>query len=255
MRQPVIFLSHGAPTLALDGGAWGLALRTFSRSLVRPAAILVISAHWETSGSPRITSASRPGVLHDFGGFPESLYRLDYPCTGDPLLAARLGKALCADLDGGRPLDHGAWVPLRWMFPAAEIPVLQLSLPRPRDPAILLRLGEALGPFRDEGILVIGSGGLVHNLRRLDWEGEESVPEPWAEEFEAWVLHALETREPRAFASLLPGAPHSRQAVPSSEHFDPLHICLGALEAGSPVHTLYAGWEMRNLSLRCLWWA
>jgi 4,5-DOPA dioxygenase extradiol len=192
-------------------------------------------------------------VIHDFGGFPEELYRLDYLATGDPLLAGRLGKALCADLDANRPLDHGAWVPLRWMFPAANIPVLQLSLPRPRDPLALLRLGEALRPFRDEGVLIIGSGGLVHNLGRLDWEGQDA-PEPWAAEFEAWVMLGLDTLAPRELAANCTRAPHFSDAVPTSEHFDPLHVCLGAIEAGTPPETLFAGWQLRNLSLRCLKW-
>jgi 4,5-DOPA dioxygenase extradiol len=249
----VIFLAHGAPTLAIDGGAWGPALQAFAASLPRPGAILVVSAHWETPGAPRITSASRPGVMHDFGGFPEALYRLDYPAAGDPLLAARIGKALCADLDGQRPFDHGAWVPLRWMFPAADITVLQLSLPRPRDPVALQRLGEALRPFRDEGVLILGSGGLVHNLRRLEWDGD-GAPEPWAAESEAWTVQSLATMDPRTFADALPGAPHLRDAVPTSEHFDPLHVCLGASDPGVQPKTLFAGWQMRNLSLRCLWW-
>jgi 4,5-DOPA dioxygenase extradiol len=253
VRQPVIFLAHGAPTLAIDGGAWGPALREYGTSLPRPGAILVISAHWETSGSPRITSASRPGVIHDFGGFPEALYQLDYPAMGDPLLAARLAKAVCADLDGARPLDHGAWVPLRWMFPEANVPVLQLSLPRPRDFLSMLRLGEALRVFRDEGFLIVGSGGLVHNLRRLDWEGGGD-PEPWAAGFEDWVMHALLTMGPQEFAAALPGAPHLREAVPTTEHFDPLLVALGAAGPDAGFRTLFAGWQMGNLSLRCLEW-
>ncbi len=251
MRQPVLFLAHGAPTLALDGGAWGRALRQFAQSLARPAAVLVVSAHWETRGAPRITSAARPGVIHDFGGFPEALYQLDYPCPGDPLLAARIGKPVCADLDGERPLDHGAWVPLRWLFPDAEIPVLQLSLPRPRDAAALLRLGEALRPFRDEGVLLVGSGGLVHNLGRLDWSGE-GPPAAWASGFEDWVLDRLASGSPGEFAAALPAAPHLSDAVPTSEHFDPLLVCLGA--AGSGPSTLFAVWQMGSLSLRCLHW-
>jgi len=251
MRQPVLFLAHGSPTLALDGGGWGAALRRFGAAAARPAAVLVVSAHWETPGAPRITSSSHPGVLHDFGGFPPELYQLDYPCPGDPLLASRIGRAVCADLDGSRPLDHGAWVPLRWMFPAADLPVLQLSLPRPRNAQGLLRLGEALRPFREEGVLLVGSGGLVHNLRRLDWAGP-GVPAPWALAFEAWVLASLQDLPAAAFAEALVGAPHVEEAVPTSEHFDPLLVCLGA--AGQGPQDLHAGWQLGSLSLRCLHW-
>lgn len=253
MRQPVLFLAHGSPALALDGEAWGPALQDLARSLPPPGAVLVVSAHWETEGAPRITSASRPGVVHDFGGFDEALYRLDYPCPGDPLLAGRMGRALTADLDGRRPLDHGAWVPLRWMYPAAELPVLQLSLPRPRDPHALLRLGARLQAFRDEGVLVVGSGGLVHNLRRLDWDGG-GPPEPWAAEFEAWVLEGLREADPQAFAGRLAQAPHLHAAVPTTEHFDPLWVCLGAAGPGAAPRSVHAGWQLGSLSLRCLAW-
>ncbi len=252
--QPVLFLAHGSPTLAIEGGGWGPALRAFAAGLERPAAVLVVSAHWEARGAPRITSASRPGIVHDFGGFPEALYRLDYPCTGDPALAARIGRALGADLDCDRPLDHGAWVPLRWMFADADVPALQLSLPVPRDSGSLQWLGERLRPFRAEGVLVVGSGGLVHNLRRIDWADAPGAPEPWAAAFEDWALRSLDALDPHGFAEALPAAPGLREAVPTTEHFDPLYVCLGAADAGAKPHSLYAGWQMRNLSLRCLWW-
>ncbi len=213
----------------------------------------MVSAHWETSGSPRITAAPRPGVVHDFGGFPEDLYGLDYPAPGDPLMAGRLARVLAADLDPLRPLDHGAWVPLRWMFPAAGIPVLQLSLPRPRDPSGLRRLGELLRPFRDEGVLILGSGGLVHNLGRLDWEGG-GPPEAWAADFEAWVLDRLEAGDGTGLAAGLPSAPGAAAAIPTPEHFDPLWVVLGALWPDERPRTLFGGWQLGNLSLRCLAW-
>ena len=253
MRQPVAFLAHGSPTLALDGEDWAPALAAFAQEL-RPATILVVSAHWEAPQPPRVTSSPRPGVMHDFGGFPEALYTLDYPAPGDPLVATRLAKTLGADLDPARPLDHGAWVPLRWMFPQAGLPVLQLSLPRPRDPALLQRLGTCLRPFRDEGVLLLGSGGLVHNLRRLDWGGTASAPEPWASEFETWVLGHLEAGDADGMARGYAEAPGLAQAVPTSEHFDPLWVVLGALWPEERPRDLFRGWQLGNLSLRCLVW-
>lgn len=252
VRQPVAFLAHGAPTLATEGGAWGQSLSAFG-SETRPGTVLVISAHWETPGAPRITAAPVPGVIHDFGGFPEELDRLDYPAPGDPLMAARLAKILAADLDPRRALDHGAWVPLRWMFPNAALPVLQLSLPFPRNPQALLRLGERLRPFRDEGVLILGSGGLVHNLRRLDWTGG-NAPEAWATGFEAWVLACLEAGRTDRLAAELATAPGFASSVPTSEHFDPLWVALGALWPEERPRTLFEGWQLGDLSLRCLAW-
>lgn len=253
MRQPAAFLAHGAPTLATDGGAWGQHLSSFGGKLL-PGTILVVSAHWEASGSPRLTAAPRPGVIHDFGGFPEELYQLDYPAPGDPLMAGRLAQVLAADLDPERPLDHGAWVPLRWMFPASSIPVLQLSLPRPRSPQALLRLGELLRPFRNEGVLILGSGGLVHNLRRLDWSGGDAAPEAWAVDFETWVVERLQQGDTGGLVDGLATAPGSSTAVPTSEHFDPLWVVLGALFPEERPRSVFQGWQMGNLSLRCLAW-
>lgn len=162
--------------LGLEPGAWGSALQAFGQTLPNLRAILVCSAHWEARGPLRVTASTRPGVMHDFGGFPAPLYTLDYPAPGDPELAGQVQRLLQeagleAVLDAERPLDHGTWVPLRSLRSGADLPVLQLSLPRPRTPELLLAAGRALAPLRREGVLLVGSGGLVHNLGRLDWEG------------------------------------------------------------------------------------
>ena len=236
--------------LALDGGDWGRAVSAFGRKLPPLRAILVCSAHWESSGTFRLSSAALPGVMHDFGGFPEALYAIDYPAPGSPEVAAEAAGLLAraglpAELDAERPLDHGAWVPLRHLMPGAEVPVVQLSLPRPRTPELLLAAGRALAPLRERGVLLLGSGGIVHNLRRLDWE-DSSDPQPWASGFDRWIRAQLATGEAAAVAEWNQ-APGAAESVPTSEHLDPLFLALGA--AVGPPEGLYEGWQLGSLSL------
>jgi 4,5-DOPA dioxygenase extradiol len=236
--------------LALDGEAWGEAISAFGRHLPPCRAILVCSAHWEAPGPFRLSSAQQPGVLHDFGGFPEVLYTLDYPAPGSPELAQEAAQLLRAAgmeamLDPQRPLDHGAWVPLRYLRPGADLPVVQLSLPFPRTPALLLAAGRALAPLRERGVLILGSGGIVHNLRRLDWEGA-SGPQPWATQFGGWVDEQLAARD-TAVLSAWPQAPGAAESVPTTEHLDPLFVALGTASAApSPI---FEGWQLGSLSL------
>lgn len=236
--------------LALEGGAWGEAVAALGHELPPLRAILVCSAHWESAGSFRLSSAETPGVMHDFGGFPEVLYTLDYPAPGSPGLAAEAAgllraAGLEAALDAQRPLDHGAWVPLRYLAPRAEVPVVQLSLPRPRNPELLLAAGRALAPLREQGVLIVGSGGVVHNLRRLDWS-DATGPQPWARDFQAWVDQRLAAGDAAGLADWRK-APGAAESVPTSEHLDPLFLALGA----APVvpEPLFEGWQLGSLSL------
>lgn len=247
---PAFFLAHGSPMLALDGGAWGEAVAAVGRTLPPLRAVLVCSAHWETPGGFVLSSARRPGVLHDFGGFPEALHALDYPAPGSPELAGAAAvllraAGLAADLDAGRPLDHGAWVPLRYLAPAADIPVVQVSLPRSRTPELLRAAGRALEPLRRSGVLILGSGGVVHNLRRLDWS-DASGPQPWARDFQAWVDDRLAAGDAAGLAGWTK-APGATASVPTSEHLDPLFLVTGAAQA-APVKT-FDGWQLGSLSL------
>jgi len=249
-RLPSLSLAHGSPMLALDGGAWGEAISALGHGLPVPRAILVCSAHWEAAGPFRLSSAEVPGVMHDFGGFPEALYTLDYPAPGSPELAAEaaglLGQAgLEAVLDPRRPLDHGAWVPLRYLRPKADIPVVQLSLPISRTPEQLLAVGRALAPLRSRGVLILGSGGIVHNLRRLDWGGA-SEPQPWAAAFDRWVQERLAASDIGSLANWRQ-APGAAESVPTSEHLDPLFVALGA--ASGPPEACFEGWQLGSLSL------
>ena len=247
---PSLFVAHGSPMLGLEGGPWGEAMTTLGRSLPPLRGILVCSAHWETAGGFRVTSADPPGILHDFGGFPEPLYAQEYPAPGAPELAGEVARLLSVvgqnvALDGRRPLDHGVWVPLRYLVPRANIPVVQLSLPRAREPEVLLAAGRALAPLRYRGVLLLGSGGIVHNLSRLDWD-DQSGPEPWASAFDGWVRDRLNAGETEAL-SHWHQAPGAAASVPTSEHLDPLFLLLGAT-AGPPT-AVFQGWQLGNLSL------
>jgi 4,5-DOPA dioxygenase extradiol len=255
--QPVLFVSHGAPTLALAGGAWEASLRTWAGTLAGVQAILVVSAHWESPGPIQVMAHPHPETMHDFSGFPEPLFRMRYPSPGAPALAGRVvallrAGGLEAGLDPVRPLDHGAWVPLRAAFPDARIPVIQVSLPVPRTPRALYDLGRALGPLRREGVLLIGSGGIVHNLRILDWS-DHSAPDAWALDFEAWIEGRLAPLDAPALFEAARLAPGYAKAVPTTEHFDPLYFALGAAD-GAPVRTVHQGWQMGSLSLRVWAW-
>lgn len=236
--------------LALKGGAWGRAVAALGLRLPSLRGILVCSAHWEAPRPFCLSSVKTPGAMHDFGGFPEELYGLDYPAPGSPGLAAEAASLLCAagleaELDDHRPLDHGAWVPLRYLAPNADVPVVQLSLPRPRTPEKLLAAGHALAPLRRSGVLILGSGGVVHNLRRLDWQ-DASAPQPWGLAFQAWVRDRLEARD---FNTLMDWrkAPGAAESVPTSEHLDPLFVAIGA--ARSAPEPVFEGWQLGSLSL------
>lgn len=226
-KLPSLFLSHGSPMLALDeDNPAHPFLQKLGASLPRPSAILVISAHWDTP-EPRLTGAQQPGTIYDFYGFPEPLYALRYTAPGDGALAGEISRLLQppAAVDPQRGLDHGAWVPLRLMFPQADIPVLQLSLQTALGPMHQLRIGEALAPLRERGILIIGSGGATHNLREyFHPSGEYTV----YAQFSDW-LHAAMTRGDReTLLDYRRRAPEAVRNHPTEEHFLPLFVALGA---------------------------
>jgi 4,5-DOPA dioxygenase extradiol len=243
--MPVIFLAHGHPMWSLQPeriaelGAWG-------QALPRPRAILMVSAHWE-SAPTTLGATEKVPLVYDFYGFPEELYRIQYPAPGAPALAARVEGLLAAaglpsQRDPRRGLDHGAYVPLTMMYPAADVPVLQLSLPT-MDPRPLFALGRALAPLRDEGALIIGSGFLTHNLRMFD-RRPDAAPPAWAQEFDVWAADVLARRDVDALLAYREKAPGVRLALPTHEHFVPVVVALGA-SADSPdaVRFPITGWE------------
>ncbi|AAY93506.1 dioxygenase [Pseudomonas protegens] len=228
---PSLFISHGSPMLALEPGASGPALARLAAELPRPRAILVVSAHWESSDL-RVSCNPHPETWHDFGGFPAALFAVQYPAPGDPELAAQVvellqAEGLPAQLDSQRPFDHGTWVPLSLMYPQADIPVVQLSLPSRLGPALQTRIGHALAGLREQGVLLIGSGSITHNLRDLDWQaGPESV-EPWAKAFRDWMIDKLAADDQAALHDYRQQAPNAVRSHPSDEHLLPLYFARG----------------------------
>lgn len=229
---PSLFISHGSPMLALEPGASGPALSRLAAELPRPKAILIVSAHWE-SRDLRVASHPHPETWHDFGGFPAALFAVQYPAPGHPQLAQdvvqRLAEAgLPAQLDPQRPFDHGVWVPLSLMYPNADIPVVQVSLPTQLGPARQLAVGRALSALRDEGVLLIGSGSITHNLRELDWRSAPEIATPWALEFRDWMVQKLAQGDEAALLAYRQTAPSAVRNHPSEEHLLPLFFALGA---------------------------
>jgi 4,5-DOPA dioxygenase extradiol len=239
---------------ALGGDDHAAALRAFGRRCGAARAILVISAHWQVSRPLRITAWDRAPLVYDFDGFPEELYRVTYPAPGDPALAARVAGVLRAGgqdvtFETSRGLDHGAWVPLRLAWPEAATPVLELSMPFV-DPAELFQLGKALRPLRNDGILVVGSGGIVHNLRRVRLSNKDAAVDEWASEFDQWVAAQVENRKLENLFAYRSAGPHARLSVPTTEHFDPLFAVLGAAFPEERVETIFEGFHYGNLSMR-----
>jgi 4,5-DOPA dioxygenase extradiol len=229
---PSLFISHGSPMLALEPGASGPTLARLADDLPRPLAIVVMSAHWE-SRELLVGGAAQPETWHDFGGFPRALYEIQYPAPGAPELANEivelLGLAgLSARVDHERPLDHGAWVPLSLMYPQADIPVLQVSLPSHAGPQMPARLGRALASLRDQGILLIGSGSITHNMGELDWHAGPEVIEPWAQAFRDWMVAKLEGDDESALLDYRTQAPFAVRSHPRDEHLLPLYFARGA---------------------------
>ena len=229
---PSLFISHGAPTLPLDACPAREFLKGLGAALPRPRAILAVSPHWDNA-APTVNSVAVNGTIHDFYGFPEPLYRMAYPAPGSADLAGRVEEALeaagfKATVDGARGLDHGAWVPLMLMYPEADVPVAQLSIQSPLGPEHHLKLGRALLPLRDEGVLVLGTGSYTHNLRALD-RGRLNGPEaPWVTAFSDWVHAALSEGRTADLIAYRKLAPYAAQAHPEEDHFMPLFVALGA---------------------------
>ena len=258
MTAPVLLVSHGAPTTVLEPDApFGMALRAFGER-VRPSAVAIVSAHWQTRApAVRVTGAARPPLIYDFGGFPQAMYEMQYAAPGAPELAREIVDALAAAhavdgaprwdaaVDEARGWDHGVWTALKLAYPAADVPVVEVSLPT-ASPAALVALGRALAPFRARDVFVVGSGTVVHNLRAI---GEEA---DWAHAFDAWFADAVRRRDLQALVEWRTHGPEAARAHPTSEHFDPFLVAMGATAEGEPVTTLHEEMAFGSLSMRTI---
>jgi len=248
-----LFLSHGSPMLAIEDSPAGRFLDGLGGAIPRPRAIVVASAHF-LADRPMLGGHPRPHTVHDFGGFPEPLYALRYPAPGDPALAGDIaGRIADAGLPvkvrEGHGLDHGVWVPLRRRYPQAGIPVVPLSVRPDADAASHYRLGQALAGLADEGVLVIGSGGFVHNLGALAW-GQPDAPMPgWAREFRDWMRERVMAGNVEALLDWERQAPHARHAHPTTEHLLPLFVAMGAAGGRAGVRHLHDSHEYGSLAL------
>lgn len=252
-RLPAVFISHGSPMLTLepDRPAHQF-LRGASALWQKPKAILAVSAHWETE-TPEVGAVAEPETIHDFYGFPPALYRMHYAAPGAPQFAARICDLLtaagyAAALDAQRGLDHGAWSPLTLIYPDADIPVLQLSIQSQRDPAHHLALGRALAPLRDEGVLIMATGSMTHNLRLLD-RSDRNPPADWAAAFAEWMAQKLERRDDAALLDYRRRAPFAAQNHPTDEHLLPLYVALGAATPGAPAERIHASFAHGSLAM------
>jgi len=248
---PPLFVSHGPPTLIDEAVACRDFLATLGRAIGTPRAILCVSAHWETD-APRLGAAARPETIHDFFGFPDALYRLRYAAPGSPDLARRAAELLGAAgfeaaLDTARGLDHGAWAPLMLMYPAADIPVVQLSIGRDGDPARHLALGRALAPLPAEGVLVLASGNATHNLAERGRRDEPA--RGWARAFDDWLVRAVEAGRVDELLDYLDRAPEARRNHPTPDHYLPLLAALGAAGEGARGRRIHASFLYATLSM------
>jgi len=248
--MPVLFLSHGSPMHAIQPGAVKQAWEGIAARLPKPKAILMVSAHWEAN-VPMLTGAAKPETIHDFYGFPQPLYEVEYPAPGDPALAARAKHLLkdagiAAGIDGSRGLDHGAWSPLLHMYPGHDIPVVQLSVQTDCGPRHHVDLGRALAPLADEGVLLFGSGHMTHNLRDRAPGG---APLPYVLEFQDWVDARIREGDVERLVGYRAQAPHAVRAHPTDEHFLPLFFSLGAARNGPKPERVYRAVETGALAM------
>ncbi|TRZ91617.1 MAG: dioxygenase [Rhodocyclaceae bacterium] len=249
---PPVFISHGSPMLMLEPGRAGPAWRELAQELPRPRAILAVSAHW-TTPAPAVSAAPQPETIHDFYGFPRPLYELDYRPPGAPDLAAEVAALVPGiQVDRQRGLDHGAWSPLRFMYPGADIPVIQLAVMPQASAEDHYRLGRMLQPLTRQNVLILASGGLTHNLRDIVADAAEGEALPYVSEFRDWFVGALNGRDLPALFDYRRLAPHAVRAHPSAEHLLPLYVALGAAGTNVVARTAYRDCQLGALALDAL---
>lgn len=250
-RMPALFLGHGNPMNALADNPFTRSLVRLAGEIPRPAAVLVVSAHWLTKGETRVLCAASPRTIHDFYGFPPSLYEVEYAAHGSPETASAVAALTGAVTDAEWGLDHASWTLLRHMYPDADVPVLELSVDMAAPPDAHVELGRTLAPLRERGVLVLGSGNIVHNLRAIDWEHPEGAY-GWAVEFDEWVHQQLLAGDTEALAAYASVGEPAIRSVPTPDHYLPL-LYAAALRTGEEQVTFpYSGMELGSISMRCV---
>lgn len=259
-RIPAMFVSHGSPVELINKGPWQLAMESVGREVL-PRAIIVMSAHYKSSAGFEVGHCSSFETIHDFSGFPEELYNFNYTAKGDFDLAQQCvdllkSASIPSKMNESRGLDHGSYVPLCHMWPKAQVPVIPVAISSNATPHEIFRAGEILAPLRNEGLMILGSGGMVHNLRRLVWDNPGLVaPESWATSFQAWVLDVLRTRNFDTLCDFMEEGPEAQVAHPTWEHFAPLIFVAGAASAWSEeLEELYSGWTYGSLSMESVYY-
>ena len=253
---PVLFVSHGAPTFAIEPGILGPRVQALGHDLTGITAVLVVSPHWQSQGV-KVMSTAQPETLYDFGGFSSKLYDIEYKAPGAPALAQEAARLLAdagfqTSLDDKRGLDHGAWVPLVHLYPQAQLPVFQVSMPMNLSTAQAVDLGRALAPLRAQGVLILASGSMTHNL--YEFRQGSTRPEPYAQEFATWVRTAVKANAVNAVVHYRTEAPQAERAHPTEEHFLPLLVALGAQWEGDALLALDGGITHGVLSMDSFAW-
>jgi len=258
MKMPVLFVGHGSPMNAITETEWTRKMNALGKSLPKPEAILCVSAHWQTKGT-QVLMVEKPKTIHDFGGFPQELFDVEYPAQGSPAFAEETLKLLktfraTPDLKWG--LDHGTWSVLVHLFPEANIPTFQVSLDVGLNEKAHIEVGKALRDLRERGVLILGSGNIVHNLRKINWNDPKGPPYPWATEFDTEVKNALDARDEDALVFHKQKFGEASQlSVPTDEHYLPLLCCYGASMPEDKISYPYEGFEMGSLSMRAVMWS
>jgi len=253
MRMPVLFLGHGSPMMAIEPDATVIDWQALIADVPKPKAILCISAHWDRKGWA-VTAGENPPTIHDFYGFPEALHRMVYPASGSPALAQRVSELLkpaSVTFEHKRGFDHGAWAPLCQLFPLANIPLVQLSIDTQAPLSEAVAVGEALRPLREDGVLIVGSGNIVHNLQRIDFAGTSA---PWAERFDSLVANAIRMRDTKALCDYENLSTDAKLAVPTRDHYDPLLTALGASFPEDSLQFTAERIVYNSLSMRSIRW-
>lgn len=254
MTWPALFVSHGSPMLALEDSPARRFLQGLAATGPRPKAVLVISAHWESMGGPAVSRVEKPETIHDFGGFPPALYQIQYPAPGAPALA----EAVAARLENAgfnvkrsdqRGLDHGAWVPLSLLYPAADVPVLQLSVMRGATTTDHWRMGLALAALRAEGVLILGSGSFTHNLYEISGNAMNTAAPAWVADFADWMSQRLLTQNRADLLDYRRLAPNAARNHPTEEHILPLFVALGAGGEAAAVNRLHHSYQHSVLAM------